>query len=152
MKRSEALDVVGMIVNGWQGGTWTEEQMLAYASGIESLDAGHATQAVLRAQKEMKFRPSVAELREYVRVEAKVDSRWREAEPEKQPRPMWVQRWARARLRGDVRPFPEQAVAIRDLGWVTPDVPYDDPAAWVQGGEYLEGPDVDPLALVLQTT
>lgn len=149
MKRNEALDIVGMVVNGWSGGNWTEEQMWSYASAIEDLDAAHTSNAVFRAQREMRYRPSVAELREYVRVEAKVENRWRDEPAEKQPRPLWVQRWARARAAGDARPFPEQALAMRDQGYDTPAEPADDTTAWVQGGEYLEGPEIDPLQVVM---
>ena len=149
MKRNEALDIVGMVVNGWPGGTWSEEQMWSYASAIEDLDAALTANAVIRAQRELRYRPAVAELREYVRVEAKVENAWREEPAEKQPRPLWVQRWARARAAGDGRPFPEQALAMRDQGYSTPTEPADDAAVWVQGGEYLEGPEVDPLQVVM---
>lgn len=157
MTRKDALHVVEMILNSWPGmSPWSEDQIVAYAVAIEDLDAEHVTNAVARAVKELKFRPTVAELRDYARVEARVEHRWRDEPAEKLPPPEWYPRWTRARAAGDTRPFPEQALAMRDMGYDTPDAPYFDPEAWIQADEYLDDDGaerpVEPPALVKDIT
>ena len=142
MTREEALKIVEMVSSAWAGNTWHLEQMDSFARAIEELDAEFTTKAVLRAQKELRFRPAVAELREYVRIERQVAQRqdWRNQPAEKEPMPEWVKQWKRARAVGDFRPFPEQALAFREQGHAVPDTPYFDRDAWVQEDEHLQGP------------
>ncbi len=112
MTRDESLTIVGMVLNTWPGGTrWTEQEMDAYARGIQHLNAAHATNAVARASRELKYRPSIAELSEFERIERKL------AEPEhrEQPPPRsttipdWVQVWTWMRwTRDDGRTLPQQ--------------------------------------------
>lgn len=136
MTRDEAITVVGMIVHGWPGPAWETERMEAYVNALVSFDAKATTAAVLRAQKSLRYRPSVAELREFIHIEQRL------AEPEdtslRRPerpsgRPGWIVRWSRARANGDWRHFPEQCE------YVGAPEPFTDRAVWVQDTEYLEG-------------
>lgn len=140
MTREEALDIVAIIASAWSQ-QWGLEEMESYALAIGDADAEWVTKAVLRAQRETRFRPAVAEILERARVERKMAAMadHHNIPPEKQPRPEWVLRWARARMAGDWRPFPEQATAMRDQGWDVPDTMVSDADAWVQLDEYTEG-------------
>lgn len=141
MKRTEAITIVEMLLNGWPSSrAWTEGEMSNYASAIEDLDPAIVTKAAIRAQREMRHRPSVAELREYARIEARAAESWREAPEVSVPAPQWALQWARARSNDDMRLLPEQALALREMGWETPDEPLTDRSVWVQPDEYLEGP------------
>jgi hypothetical protein len=125
--REESLTIVQMILTHWRGKDWTKEEIDAYARSIQDLDAALTTSAVARAAKEIKYRPPIAELREYVRAERNrlapavrpVDrSGWG-------PIPLWVKRWICARMLyahfgrdRDLRRFPEQG----DFGDLTREV------------------------------
>lgn len=60
-------------------------------------------------------------------------------------KPAWIDRWRRARLAHDFRPFPEQLSALDE----PPQKPIDEREAWVQPDEYLEDAaapvSLDPL-------
>lgn len=115
MKRVDALNIVAMIVTSWPGSRpWQADEMDAYAHAIEPLDAEHTVNAVARAVNDLKYRPSVAELREYVRLERSL------AQPEpSRPEPsrfggrppewMFVWSWLRyQREPPDLRGLPQQ--------------------------------------------
>ena len=141
MNREESLTIVGMILDCWQGGDWTKEQMDAYARAIEDLDAEMTVHAIAAAVKESRFRPSVAELREYVKLEkvkrAVQPEEWRDLPPERPPKPKWVERWERARNHRDYRWFPEQVAAgMEKTGYPVPKEPFSDRNVWVGPDEY----------------
>ena len=151
MTRDEAITVVGMIVNSWPGPAWEADRLSAYVAAIEPLDAAITTRAVGRAVNELKYRPSIAELREFVRIERALsepeESRF--VLPDKPPKPLWVDRWERARAAGDLRPFPEQITALDSLArqgaldyaaYRPPEAPVSDREHWVQPDEYLPDP------------
>lgn len=145
MTRDEAVTVVGMIAHGWPGADWGEERLAAYVEAILSLDAGLATAAVLRAQKVLRYRPSIAELREFIAVErrlAEPDDPSPRRPAQTQVRPAWTVRWARARLNRDYRSFPEQCE------YAGLPQPFTDRSVWVQEDEYLEGVSSAPDAIV----
>lgn len=127
MTREESLQIVGMILSHWRGKEWTKDEMDVYARLIQDMDAAITTSAIIRAAKEIQYRPSVAELREYVRAER---TRLRATmpkpeEPRGAPYPFWVKRWICARMLyrrfdrdQDMRRFPEQG----DWGDLTSEV------------------------------
>jgi hypothetical protein len=144
-----------MIVNSWPGSEWEDEKLAAYVGHLMPLDARNVTLAVGKAVKKLKYRPSIAELLEFVRIVE------RESIPDgevigymplvKIPKPHWVLRWERARAAGDMRPFPEQLHALTALSrvdeshyaaYAPPDAPITDRAVWVQEDEYLEAAPV----------
>jgi len=144
MTRDESVTIVAMVASAWSQ-AWALDEMESYARGILEADAEIVTLAVLRAQRELVFRPSVAEILDYARVERRLRN---EADPhnimpEKTPRPEWVLRWNRARAAGDMRPFPWQGNAIRDQGGKVPDTLIDDRDDWIQDDEYTSGDDAD---------
>lgn len=110
MSRDDALTIVGMIVSAWPGADWDADRMDAYAHAIEPWDAVLTTRAVAAAVQAVKFRPSVAELREYVNIERRLsepDSPRPELPSIEMPR--WVKGWFVARFRhDDWRAWPEQ--------------------------------------------
>lgn len=112
MTRDESLTIVGMVLNTWPGGTrWTEQEMDAYARGIQHLNAAHATNAVARASRELKYRPSIAELSEFERIERKLaEPEHREQSPTRSTTiPAWVQVWTWLRWTvDDWRLLPQQ--------------------------------------------
>lgn len=146
MTRDEALDVVAMVSAAWSQ-QWGLDEMESYARGIMAGDCENVCKAVLRAQRETRFRPSVAELLERARVERKMAAMadHHNIPAEKPFRPEWTLRWARARAVDDGRPFPEQAHAMREQETPVPDTMISDRDAWVQPDEYLDG-DVPTLA------
>ena len=150
MKRDEAVTVVAMIVNSWPGPDWDTERLAAYVDRLLPLDARNTTLAVERAVRKLKYRPSVAELLEFVRIverEQIPDGELIGYMPiERIPKPGWVLRWERARRAGDFRPFPEQAHALTQLArvdvahyaaYAPPEAPVTDAAFWIQEHEYL---------------
>lgn len=150
MTRDDSLTIVNLIVDSWPGPVWETERIDAYARAIEPLDAEITTLAVARAVREIKFRPSVAELREFVRIERALSEpdEARYVRPEKPLLPEWVQRWARARGVGDMRLFPEQMTGLDKIArqspedyraYAPPEVPVMDDTVWIQPWEYLEG-------------
>lgn len=120
MNFDEAITVTAMVINAWPGSkAWTEEEMHAYATGLQRYDAAVCVQAVAAAQQKLMYRPSVAELREFYDLE-RAKTRARAEKPE-EPRarkdkvPLWVRRWVAARYlyrqfgrEQDMRRFPEQ--------------------------------------------
>ena len=113
MTRDESLTIVAMIASGWPGAAWDAPRLDSYAKGIESMDALLTTQAVLRAQREVKYRPSVAELREFVSIERRLSEKDEPQERRTLPPggkcPAWVMGWCVARYRyGDMRVWAEQ--------------------------------------------
>ncbi len=158
MTRDDAVTIVSMIVYGWPGAAWEAERMEAYVDAIMPLDAAITSRAVGRARNELKYRPSVAELREFVQIERRL-SESEEARyvlPDRPEQPDWVKRWERARAAGDMRPFPEQMNAMDALArqtaedyrvYAPPEHPLNDREHWVQDDEYLEG-EAEPPAIV----
>lgn len=126
MTREDSLKIVQMILAHWHGRDWTKEEIDVYARSIQDMDAALTTSAVARAAKEIKYRPSIAELREYVRAERnRLAPAVRPIEPQATPMPLWVKRWICARMlfadfgrQRDMRRFPEQG----DYGDLTMEV------------------------------
>jgi hypothetical protein len=149
MTREDAITIVEFIVNSWPGPDWEPERLNAYVNAILPLDAEATTKAVAKAVEKLKFRPSVAELREFVRMERQPSEReLADYMPvEAQPKPAWVSRWERARAARDMRPFPEQLHALDKLARVDPEHyrvyappqhPLTDAEHWVQPSEFLD--------------
>jgi hypothetical protein len=149
VKWDDAVTIVGMIVNGWPGGEWDEARLESYANDLLSFDAELTTKAVIRARKKLIHRPSIAELIEFIQIERRLTQREQAdfVSVEKIPKPLWVERWGRARAAGDWRPFPEQLHAMDMLArrspldyraYAPPECPVTDASAWVQPSEYLD--------------
>lgn len=151
MNREDSITIVSMIANSWPGQAWEADRLEAYVNAIITWDAEITTRAVARSVNKLKYRPSVAELLEFVQIERRaVMSVQEEAElvrTEKPLKPLWVERWERARAAGDMRPFPEQRAAMDILSraspedfkaYAPPQAPLSDASAWVQGGEFLD--------------
>lgn len=141
MTREESLTVVQMILTHWRGKDWTKEEIDAYARSIQDMDAELTTHAIAQAAKEITYRPSIAELREYVRAER------RRLLPAYVPPdtsytsevPLWVKRWMCARMlypmfgkERDLRRFREQG----DHGNLTQEMMPDD--AWLDEANSLD--------------
>ena len=138
MTRSEAITIVEMLVHGWPGGVWEQPRMEAYVTALLAFEAKPTTAAVLRAQSSLRYRPSIAELREFIRIEQRLQEpdeaeERRTRVPEQPGRPEWVNRWDRARANNDWRPFPEQCE------YVGSSESFENREAWVQLDEYLDG-------------
>ncbi len=113
-----------MILSGWpQAKPLDEEEIDLYARSIQDMDAELTTHTVLKAVKDMPYRPTVADLRERVRSERKLLAPQVETpeRPEGRPLPLWIRRWICARMlyerfgkERDMRGFPEQG-DVRDL-------------------------------------
>ena len=131
MTRDDSLTIVRLILSGWpQARQLDEEEIDLYARSIQDMDAELTTSTVLKAVKELPYRPAVAELRERVRTER------RRLAPEVAPVvreptkiPLWVKRWICARMLyarfnkpRDMRRFPEQG----DIGDLTQEVMPED--------------------------
>lgn len=138
MTRDDAITLVSMIVHGWPGAAWEQERLEQYVAALVPLDAMLATKALHRAQKELRYRPSIAELREFIQAEhrATTSEDWRLLPTVPVGRPAWVERWARARAEGDYRPFPEQMSALTQMK-CCPEQPVTDRAVWIQEDEFL---------------
>lgn len=148
MTRDEAVTVVSMIVNSWPGAVWETAKLDAYVEAILPLDAALTTLAVASAVQKLKYRPSIAELREFIQIERRL-SEADEAHyilPDAPAKPKWVERWERARAVRDTRPFPEQQHALDMLArsspenyrvYAPPEQPVTDALFWVQAHEYL---------------
>lgn len=160
MTRDDAVTIVAMIVNSWPGPDWDEARLGAYVGHLLPLDARNTTLAVEKAVKKLKYRPSISELMEFVRIAERdniPDGELFSYMPiVKMPKPPWVFRWERARAAGDTRPFPEQVQALTALARIDeahyrvyspPEAPLDSRDHWVQPEEYLEGPSA-PGAIV----
>lgn len=143
MTREQSLLIVSEVVAGWPSHhTWTEQQLDSYANAISDLDYPLVQTAIRKAVRSFKFRPAVAELREFVNAQERIE---RPAKPDYAPGratepPAFVARWKRARGAGDYRPFPEQEEGMLSCGYKPPREPFSDRAVWVQADEYLAGP------------
>ncbi len=117
MTRKESLDVVGMVLSHWHSSKeWTKEEIDAYARLIQDLDVELTMSALIRAAKEVPYRPTISELRQRVLAERKrLAPSVVPIQKEGQPIPLWVKRWICARMlyaqfgkERDERRFPEQ--------------------------------------------
>lgn len=111
MTREESITIVAMIANSWPGAAWEAERLDAYAQALIGYDAALTTRAVALAVKELKYRPSVAELREFIHIEralsAPVSQHEQPARPGRLPR--WVTGWLISRVQyKDFRVWAEQ--------------------------------------------
>jgi hypothetical protein len=151
LTRDDAITIVSMIANSWPGAAWEADRLEAYVNAISSWDAETTTRAVARAVNKLKYRPSVAELLEFVQIERRSKMSLEEEAalvmPDKQPRPLWVERWSRARAAGDFRLFPEQAAAMDILSrrspedfkaYRVPSEPFSDTSIWVEPDSWLD--------------
>lgn len=151
MNRDDAVTIVAMIVNSWPGPDWEEERLGAYVGHLLPLDARNTTLAVEKAVKKLRYRPSISELMEFVRIVERdqiPDGELYSYMPIiKMAKPEWVKRWERARAAGDMRPFPEQVHGLTALArideahyrvYAPPEAPLDDAEQWVQPYEYLD--------------
>jgi len=155
MTRDDAITIVEMVVCSWPGQTWDVDRLESYINAIIDWDAEVTTKAVARAVQALKYRPSVAELREYVQVERRAQQASAKPHPNvpsfRFPKPEWVERWERARKAGDMRPFPEQRVGMEGIArmnddpiYLPPGAPFTDSSAWIQPSEYA-GADADAI-------
>lgn len=114
MTRDESLDLVAMICSAFPGKDWDAATLDSYAKAIQHCDADQATQAVLRAQRELRFRPSVADLLDYIKTERKMAERDEPLErrlslPANAKCPPWVAGWCLSRYKyRDFRVWPQQ--------------------------------------------
>lgn len=141
MTRDESLQIVAMILHHWRPKQqWSKEEIDAYAKSIQDMPADLATSAVAQAAKEIAYSPSIAELREYVRLE-RVRRAPIVAPPQikQKPIPLWVKRWICARMlydkfgkERDMRRFAEQG----DHGDLTQELMPDD--AWLDEANALD--------------
>jgi hypothetical protein len=149
MTRDDAITIVAMIVHGWPGPAWEEERLAIYVEDLLPYDAAITTRALARARNEIKYRPSLAELRDFIQAERRAsEASVPLVEPNYPPKPDWIDRWERARAAKDMRPFPEQAEAMHAFArrspedykaYAPPGVPTSDREFWVQPDEYQEG-------------
>lgn len=143
MTYDEAVTVTHMVVTTWPTSkAWDEDEMLAYATGLQKYDAATMTHAVAAAQQKLMYRPSVAELREFYDLERAKTRARAEAPAEryakKEKVPLWVRRWVAARYLyrqfgrdQDLRRFPEQQ------DWANPDLPLMPADAWLEEAEHV---------------
>lgn len=117
MTRDESLQVVEMILSHWHSNReWTKEEIDVYARLIQDMDIELTMSAVIKAAKEIAYRPSISELRERVRAEKRrLAPAVEPLEAKLTPLPHWVKRWICARMlykqfgkEQDLRRFPEQ--------------------------------------------
>ncbi len=114
MTHDDAVTIVAMITHGWPGPVWEKERLEAYVEGILPWDAELTAKALARARNSLKYRPSIAELREFVQMERREQeaATAKPFVPEPQGGiPMFVKRWVVARFLTsppDMRPFREQ--------------------------------------------
>lgn len=117
MTREESLEITSMILSHWPGGKeWGKDEIDAYARAIQHLQVEIAMSTVLTAVKEVRYRPSVAELLEFYRREQRrLRPAVEKVEAQGEAIPFWVRRWICARLlfdrwgkERDDRRFPEQ--------------------------------------------
>lgn len=118
MSRDDAVTIVAMIVYGWPGAAWEAERMESYVQDLLPLDAALTTHALARARNTLKYRPSIAELKEFYGIERRkqemAQSDRIRAELDEAPTgeiPPWVKRWLVARwlvVPPDMRPMKEQ--------------------------------------------
>lgn len=143
MNYDEAVTVTHMVITTWPTSiAWSEDEMLAYATGLQKYDAATMTHAVAAAQQKLMYRPSVAELREFYDLE-RAKTRARAETPteryaKKEKVPLWVRRWVAARYLyrqfgrdQDLRRFPEQQ------DWVNPDLDLMPADQWLEEAEHV---------------
>jgi hypothetical protein len=135
--RDEAASVAAMVVNTWPQPSWTPQEAESFVDGIVPLDAELAVQAVALAHGELDARPTVQDMRDYVRAARIRRDQTLERHSEM---PGWVREWVCARyLYGrfhrsqDMRPFREQ---IGNLP-VPPDVELMTDGAWTTEAETI---------------
>ena len=135
-----------MILSHWRPKReWTKDEISAFATSIQDLSAELTTSAVAHAAKEIAYPPSIAELREYVRIErVRRMPQLKPLEPRSAPLPFWVKRWICARLlyerfgkERDERRFAEQG----DFGDLTKGLMPDD--AWIDEANSLGDKDAE---------
>ena len=111
MNRDDSITIVAFIVNSWPGPAWDADRLDAYARALEGFDAELTTRAVALAVKELKYRPSIAELRQFIHIERALSV---PEKPNEQPAkpgrlPAWVKGWLVARVKyQDFRVWAEQ--------------------------------------------
>jgi hypothetical protein len=130
-----------MIVTSWPTGrAWNTQEIEGYVRGIIQLDCEILVQAVVLAQRELEHRPSVAELRQFYRLEQANRRETFTAPADRKPErvPLWVRRWVAARFlhdefgrTKDERRFPEQQ------DWADPDLPLMPPDEWLSEAEHV---------------
>ncbi len=164
MTRDDAVTIVAMIVHGWPGAAWEAERMEIYVQDLLPLDAALATHALARARNTLKYRPSIAELKEFYAIERrkadmKETERIREqldAAPDSLGIPPWVKRWLVARWLvspPDLRPMKEQFSRLPEGSdsWMPDDLYVEEAAkvtdaqvwATMSRGAKLSQPDED---------
>ena len=140
MSRQEALEITAMVLTNWRVKDWTKEEIDAFATGIQWLDAEIAVSTVVRASRELKYPPRIAEFLEVYRAE-KASLRPIIAPPENKPKPLdlWIKRWICARYlyakfgkEQDMRRFREQG----DYGDFTVEQMPEE--AWTKEAERLD--------------
>ena len=142
MTRDESLTIVSMILAHWRPKReWSKDEISAFAASVQDLPAELTTSAVARAAKEIAYPPSIAELREYVRLErVRRAPQVKPLEPsDGAPIPLWVKRWICARMLyerfnkpRDERRFSEQG----DYGDPTRELMPDE--AWVEEANSMD--------------
>jgi hypothetical protein len=116
MTRDDAVTIVAMIVHGWPGAPWEQERMESYVQDLMPLDAEITTHALARARNTLKYRPSIAELKEFIQLVRRERAAAKPPQPVDEVQfakaiPAFVRRWVVARFLvspPDMRPFPEQ--------------------------------------------
>ena len=143
MTHEESLTVTGMVLSTWPSSrAWGDEEMAAYANGLQKYDAATMTHAVAAAQQKLMYRPSVAELREFYDLERAKRRATAEKPTTKYVKqekvPLFVRRWVAARYlharfgrEQDMRRFPEQQQ------WASPDLDLMPPTEWLDEAEHV---------------
>lgn len=119
MTRDDAVTIVAMVAHGWPGAAWEADRMEIYVEALLPLDATLMSRALARAHNTLKYRPSIAEMKEFYAIEKRKDEMKRseelraqlDAAPDSGPIPQWVKRWLVARWLSsppDTRPMKEQ--------------------------------------------
>lgn len=138
--RQESLEITAMVLTNWRVHDWSKEEIDAFATGIQHLDAEIAVSSVVRASRELKYPPRIAEFLEVYRAE-RASLRPIIAPPESRPKPLdlWVKRWICARFlyarfgkERDMRRFTDQG----DYGDFTQEQMPE--GAWVEEAEKLD--------------
>jgi hypothetical protein len=131
--RDEAASVAAMVVNTWPQPSWTPQEAESFVDGIVPLDAELAVQAVALAHGELDARPTVQDMRDYVRAARIQRDQQQHVSRHEGRMPGWVREWVCARyLHGrfnrpqDMRPFRQQVGG----GPVPPDVELMPDGAW----------------------
>ncbi len=144
MTYEEALTVTQMVITTWPSTkVWGEDEMEAYAHGLQRYEASACVKAVAAAQQKLMYRPSVAELREFYDIErakqrASDDKPERNWPAKRETVPLWVRRWVAARYLHamfgkdqDMRRFAAQG------DWGNPHVDLMPDDAWAEEAEHV---------------